>query len=238
MKKITITLMTFIGILSCTNQENQLHVNGKIEGLKKGTLYLQSFQDSSFYNLDSITFKGSDEFNLNSQISEPQILALKLNDKSKDEDFKRLYFFGDPNEAYTVNTTLDGFIVNQEISTKSDNQQKLEEFNAMLKQFNDENLNLIATSLEQENNKTIAPQKQDSLQKRYNNLLKRKYLYTVNFAINNKDLEVAPYVMLTEAYNANVTYLDTVYKSLKPKIQKSKYGKQLSDLIKSIKKAD
>ncbi|QSS97523.1 DUF4369 domain-containing protein [Psychroflexus sp. ALD_RP9] len=238
MKKITITLMACIGILSCTNQENQLHVNGKIEGLKKGTLYLQSFQDSSFNNLDSIILKGSGEFDLNGQISEPQILALKLNDKSKDEDFKRLYFFGDPNEAYTVNTTLDGFIVNQKILTNSKNQQKLEEFNAIFKKFNDANLDLIAKSFEEKNSKTLDIKKQDSLQKSYNNLLKRKYLYTVNFAINNKDLEVAPYVMLAEAYDANIAYLDTVYKSLKPKIQKSLYGQQLKDLIDNIKKAD
>jgi len=57
----------------------------------------------------------------------------------------------------------------------------------------------------------------------------------VNFAINNKDLEVAPYIVLSEAFDANTKYLDTVYKALNRKVKKSMYGKKLEDLIKSRK---
>jgi hypothetical protein len=64
-----------------------------------------------------------------------------------------------------------------------------------------------------------------------------KFLMTVNFAINHKEYELAPYLMLSEVYNSNTKYLDTVYKSLTPKIKDSKYGKALESLIKSNKTA-
>ncbi len=56
---------------------------------------------------------------------------------------------------------------------------------------------------------------------------------TVNFAMNHQEYELAPYLMLSEIYNSNTKYLDTVYKSLTPKIKDSKYGKALESLIQS-----
>ncbi len=64
------------------------------------------------------------------------------------------------------------------------------------------------------------------------NLLKRKYLFTTNFAVNHKDSEVAPYLALAEIYDINLKYLDTIQKSLTPKVSKSIYGKKLDALIK------
>ena len=56
-------------------------------------------------------------------------------------------------------------------------------------------------------------------------------MYTINFAINNKDSEVAPYLALSEIYDANIKYLDTINNQLTPKVKASKYGKQLQDYI-------
>ena len=64
---------------------------------------------------------------------------------------------------------------------------------------------------------------------------KRSYLYSINFAINNKDSEVAPFVAVSEIYDANVKYLDTINKVLPPKIANSKYGIILEAYIKTIK---
>ena len=64
-----------------------------------------------------------------------------------------------------------------------------------------------------------------------------KYLATVNFAINNSDKEVAPYLMLTEAYEVNTKYLDTVYNNLEAPVKNSLYGKKLEEFI-AKRKAD
>jgi hypothetical protein len=42
---------------------------------------------------------------------------------------------------------------------------------------------------------------------------------------------VSPYVTLAEIYDINLKYLDTIQKSMTPKISKSKYGKKLIDFI-------
>jgi hypothetical protein len=69
-------------------------------------------------------------------------------------------------------------------------------------------------------------------------ILKRKYLYTTNFAVNHADYEVAPYVALAEIYDINLKYLDTIQKSMTPKIAKSLYGKKLIDFIAARKKEE
>jgi hypothetical protein len=59
-------------------------------------------------------------------------------------------------------------------------------------------------------------------------VIKRKYLYATNFAINNKDHEVAPYIALAEIYDINLKFLDTIQKSMTPKVAQSLYGKKFS----------
>ena len=50
--------------------------------------------------------------------------------------------------------------------------------------------------------------------------------------MNNSDYEIAPYLVLSEAYDANIKYLDTVYHGLSPRVKDSKYGKELEAYIK------
>jgi len=60
----------------------------------------------------------------------------------------------------------------------------------------------------------------------------------VNFALNNKDYEVAPYLAVSEIFDANIKYLDTIQKSLSPEVRDSKYGKSLTDFIKERRKLE
>jgi hypothetical protein len=54
--------------------------------------------------------------------------------------------------------------------------------------------------------------------------------------MNNSDSYVAPYVVITDVSNANVKFLDSIYKKLSPEVAISKYGKSLKKLIISSKK--
>jgi hypothetical protein len=66
-------------------------------------------------------------------------------------------------------------------------------------------------------------------------LIKKRYLYTTNFSVNNGKSEVAPYLALTELFDANISLLDTVNNSLSNKVKKSIYGQKLENFIKNIK---
>ena len=60
-------------------------------------------------------------------------------------------------------------------------------------------------------------------------------MYTANFALVNPKYEVSPYIALTEIPDANLKLLDTINKTLSPKVAKSKYGKRLNEWIKERK---
>ena len=234
MKKISLLLLTVLTFISCSQKETNLKVSGNIKGLKKGTLYLQMIEDTSLVNIDSVTINGDSDFLLQANIESPQMMYLYLNKVDNSEFDDRLDFFADQGEV-KINTSLEKFETDAKI-TGSKNQEKLMEYRKMMSRFNDSNLDIIKENFEAQ--KAEDEEKLIELDNRYDRLLKRKYLYTVNFAINNKDLELAPYLALSEVFDANIKYLDTIYNSLEKNIQKSKYGKQLKSFLKERRKEE
>lgn len=229
MKKI-IVLLAILNLFSCKKEQADLTVKGFVKDLKKGTLYLQKFEDTVLVSVDSIVVNGDAHFKLQANLDSPEVFFLHLNKTSADANYK-IPFFADKGVT-EINTSLKNFALNPEIKG-SKQQEVLEEYLKMMERFNDKNLELIKTDLE-------AKSQQDSSliktnQKAYENLLKGKYLYTVNFAIKHNASEVAPYVALTEIYDAQTKWLDTINNSLTPEIKASKYGKELEAFIQDRK---
>jgi len=52
--------------------------------------------------------------------------------------------------------------------------------------------------------------------------------------LTNSGSEAAPYIALTELYDANIKLLDTINKSLSEKVKNSTYGKRLDAYITEI----
>tara|TARA_B100000929_G_C15486525_1_gene412986 strand:- start:456 stop:1205 length:750 start_codon:yes stop_codon:yes gene_type:complete len=234
MKKLALLLVILISITSCSEKESNLVVSGEIKGLKKGTLYLQKIEDTSLINIDSVVVDGDPMFSMETYIESPQIMYLYLEKVDNNSYDDRIDFFADKGQV-TINTNLEKFETSAEV-IGSVNQEKLMEYRKMISRFNDQNLELIKASFEAE--KAEDDQKLMEIDKKYDGLLRRKYLYTVNFAINNKEHEIAPYLALSEVFDANIKYLDTVYNSLAPKVKKSKYGKELKDFLKERRKEE
>ena len=234
MKKLALLLVILLGISACSEKESNLIVNGEIKGLKKGTLYLQKIEDTSLVNVDSVVVNGDPTFSLEAYIESPQIMYLYLEKVDNNRYDDRIDFFADKGQV-SINTKLEKFETSAEIKG-SVNQEKLVEYRQMISRFNDQNLDLIKESFEAE--KAQNEDKLMEIDDRYDKLLRRKYLYTVNFAINNKDHEIAPYLALSEVFDANIKYLDTIYSSLAPKVKKSKYGKELKSFLKERRKEE
>ena len=223
MKKLLFVAFAILLVSSCKkNIENTMYVKGNIKGLKKGTFYLQKQMDSLIRSVDSITVNGTNEFLLTDIIASPEIYYLTL----KDSD-KRIVFFGEK-DTVKINSILDKFERKAEI-TGSENQNILNDYNELKRKFNDQNLDLIKEQLEAKKSGN-----QDSVmiaEGKMSRLLKRRYLVTINYVINNSDYEVAPYIALREVYDANIKMLDTMNSSLSPKVKKSKYGILLQEYI-------
>ncbi|UJH92412.1 DUF4369 domain-containing protein [Antarcticibacterium sp. 1MA-6-2] len=227
MKKLGFFTLVFFTLIACSTKENNFKVSGSVKGLKKGTLYLQKIEDTMLVNVDSVVIKGDANFVLEDYLESPQIMYLYLDKVDNVQYDDRIEFFAEEGEV-TINTTLKNFEIDAKVNGSA-NQEKLAEYRQMMRRFNDKNLELIQQNFEAQRDEN------DSLllktNEAYDQLLKRKYLYTVNFAINNKNLELAPYLALSEVFDANIKYLDTIYISMTPQVQKSMYGKELKDFL-------
>lgn len=228
MKNILLLFSVFL-IVSCRGKQHDLTVKGYIKNLKKGTIYLKKANDSMLVNVDSLVMNGNSDFELHSDLDSPEVFFLYLDKNSSEKD--RIVFFADKGVT-EINTTLKNFVFDAKING-SKQQKVLEEYQTIMSRLNGRNLDLIKENFEAQ--KAGDSAKLDTIQKQYDNVIKRKYLYTVNFALNNKDSEVAPYVALTEIYNAKINLLDTINNALTPKVKVSKYGKELQRFIDNIK---
>jgi uncharacterized protein DUF4369 len=229
MKKLLIAALAFSALVACDKKENEtnLHITGKVDGLKQGKLYIQHIVDTTLVTLDSITIKGDSNFKSDLQLSEPEMLYLSMDRGVSTSLDNTLPFFAEPGNM-TIETTLKEFYSKAKV-TGSKNNDLYTNFKKIKERYNDEeNKTLSFTLLAKKLNN---PQQLDSLSQRADKLTMRRYLDAINFAVNNGKHEVAPYIALTEIYDANMKYLDTIQKSMSPEVAKSKYGKQLNEFI-------
>jgi len=227
--KILILLLSITIIYSCNNREskNYMSVIGKIDGLRKGSLFLQKFVDSAFISIDSTKVNDDFEFNMGITIDEPDIYYLYLDKFDGDSLNDRIKFFGDIGEI-TINSRVNTFDSTAEI-LGSDNQTLMEEYISIIRKFNLENLDLLEIYYDSqinENNRRF-----DSVNDAIDNLIKRKYLYSLNFATTNANHEISPYILTTEVPDANKELLKQVYDKFNDSIKVSKYGKLLMEII-------
>lgn len=237
MKKILVLLCAVGILLACQNKEKKegnLHLSGNIKGLKQGKLYIQKLQDTLLTVIDSIEFDGKSTFESHLTINSPEMLFLFLDKGQTNSKDNNLTIFAEPGKM-TLDTDLESFFANAVIKG-SKNHELYEQFKSINSKFNTQQLELIKLELDAQKNNN--PEQLDSVQKLKENLLKRKYLYAINFALTQKDYEVSPYIALSEFYDAQIKYLDTIHQSISPKVAKSKYGKMLENFIAERKKSE
>jgi len=224
-----ILLLCLSFIFSCGSDTDKLIVKGHIKGLKKGTIYLKKAEDTIIVTIDSMVVNGDSHFEFKNAIDEPKVFYLDL-DKNDNEE-GRISFFADRGIT-EINSTLKNFVYDATIKG-SKQQEELQVYRNMMTKFKNKNLDFVKETLEAYKlNDTALIAKAEKDSKR---LERRKYLYSVNYAISNADSEVAPYIALTELYNANIKLLDTINNSLTPKIKASLYGEKLQVFIDKIK---
>ena len=237
MKKTLIAFVTLAVLASCSKKESaadNLHLTGNIKGLKTGTLYIQRVVDTSLVAIDSIKIDGNSTFERDIKLESPEMLYLFLDRGVTNSLDNNILFFAEPGNI-NIETNLDNFIANAKI-TGSKNQELYEEYKKVNSRFIEENLTMVEArfkAIKRQDQKAI-----DSIEVKQQTNIKRKYLYATNFAINNKDHEVAPYIALAEIYDINIKFLDTIQKSMTPKVAQSFYGKKLTKYVAVIKKVE
>ncbi|MGO4772412.1 DUF4369 domain-containing protein [Flavobacterium sp. W22_SRS_FK3] len=237
MKKLIIAFIAIALLtVSCDKKEStdSLHITGNIKGLKEGTLYIQKYNDTILTAVDSIKIDGNSAFESTIKLESPEMLYLFLDRGVTNSLDNNIMFFAEPGNI-NIDTNLDNFI-NEAKITGSKNHELYEEYQKVNSRFKDESLSLIEAkfkALKRKDQKAI-----DSIIVKGDSNIKRKYLFATNFAINNKDHEIAPYIALAEIYDINIKFLDTIQKSMTPKVANSLYGKKLTKYVNDIKKEE
>ena len=234
MKKLIVLYCTILLLASCSKEvsKTNLHLTGNIKGLKNGTLYIQRVVDTSLVAIDTIVIDGNSKFETDIDLKSAEMLYLFLDRGVTNSMDNNILFFAEPG-TINIETNLDSYISSAKISG-SKNHEKYEEYQKINSRFRDENLDMIEQKFSAIKNGELKVL--DSLNKKQENNTKRKYLFATNFAINNGDYEIAPYIALSDIYDINLRYLDTIQKSMTPKVAQSLYGKKLTEYVAKIKK--
>ncbi len=233
MKNLIIAVLSCFILGSCGSKDtkNTMTVTGNVKGLKKGTLYLQHIPDTALVIIDSLKVEGDGTFLFKTELESPEIFYLYLDKKDNNDINDRITFFGEPG-TITIDTNWDTFDTKAKIEG-SETHKKLEEYRDVMSRFNEKNLEILRVAYDPE-----TPQDsliQDSIQRASDNNIRRGYLYALNFALNNKDSHIAPFIALKEVPDANIIYLDSINNSLSPEVANGKYGRELQEYLEEQK---
>jgi hypothetical protein len=234
MLKSIIVLLSIVVFASCSEKKSTKNflLTGNIKGLKKGTLYIQRINDTVLVAIDTIKINGDSHFTSEFDLQSPEMLYLFLDRGVSNSVDNNISFFAEKGKM-DIETSLDFFTADVKI-TGSKNQELYDEYKKVVSRFVDQDLDLIEKRINALKNNKI--EEATRIEEEQKGILKRKYLYTTNFAVNHGDYEVAPYVALAEIYDINLKYMDTIQKSMTPKVAKSLYGKKLNDFIAARKR--
>ena len=236
MRKSIIALFSILILVSCSEKKStkSFVLTGNIKGLKSGTLYIQRIKDTILVAIDTIKIDGDSHFTSEFDLQSPEMLYLFLDRGVTNSLDNNIPFFAEKGKM-TIETSLDFFTADVKI-TGSKNQELYDEYKKVVSRYVDQDLTLFEKRYNAQKANNIA--EVNKIEEEQKGVLKRKYLYTTNFAVNHGDYEVAPYVALAEIYDINLKFMDTIQKSMTPKVAKSLYGKKLIDFIAARKKEE
>lgn len=203
-----------------------MNVNVTIDGFKKGNIYLQKIKDSVLINVDSIFIEDKSPIILKHELNSPEIFYINM-DISKND--KRIEFFGEKGEI-NIKTSLKKF--NSEFKVSGSFSDSIyRNYLNVIQKFNYNRLDLIKLSFNMSQKKEL--DSIELIEKQIENLNKRQYLYSLNFAVNNGNSPVAAFIALNDFSQSSKVLLDTINNSLTKEVQESKYGKMLNNFLKS-----
>jgi len=236
MKKIALALAAVVLLIACNKEDHgdaNLHITGHIKGLSQGKLYIQKIVDTSLVPMDTIIITDAKKgFESHLKIDSPQMLYLFLDRGQTNSVDNSLPFFAEPGNM-TIESHNEEFFKRAKI-TGSKNQKLYEDFLKIKSRFTDNNLDLMKDGMIASKYGKVA--KLDSVLVKQEKLRDRRYFYTLNYTVQHKDYEIAPYLGVYEIGDMNLIFLDTLQKSITPKVAKSLYGKQFNQLVEERKK--
>ena len=227
MKKILFAL-SIIGILSSCQEKKDSNfvIKGKLDGMRKGMVYLKNEVNGNLVTIDSIFLKGTEEFEFEGNIESPEVFYLNTSRRNS----PNLPVFVEKSEI-TVDADVKDLLSANIKGSK--NQELLDQFNKIMGRFNMRKNELYVKSLQANAKKHFKTLSSISSQYRSNEIRKTRYI--LNFAVSNASYDVSPYIALNYLSSSDIVVLDTINKSMTPEVRNGKYGKELNQLVTQLK---
>jgi hypothetical protein len=226
MKRFLLSLSAVVFLVSCSSNTKNTEVTIIVDGLKKGTVYLQKITESGLVNLDSIESNGNEKLNLSLNLEHPELLYAYL-DKFDGSSFNdRLAFFAEPGEIQ-ISTTLNNF-ENAAVVSAGVEHEEFKKLQQMLSRFTKKDFELMQLA---QTDRITDERFVDSIVNQSNSNNIKRYQFIANYALTNPNKYVSAYLITSEGEELNPRWKDSIFNSFSDAIKKSKYGQLLNSQL-------
>lgn len=226
MKRFLLSLSAIVFLVSCSSNTKNTEVTIIVDGLKKGTVYLQKITESGLVNLDSIESNGNEKLNLSFNLDHPELLYAYL-DKFDGSSFNdRLAFFAEPGEIQ-ISTTLNNF-ENAAVVSAGLEHEEFKKLQQMLSRFTKKDFELMQLA---QTDRITDERFVDSIVNQSNSNNIKRYQFIANYALTNPNKYVSAYLITSEGEELNPRWKDSIFNSFSDAIKKSKYGQLLNSQL-------
>ena len=226
MKRLLLSLSAIALLASCNSTSENTEVTISINGLKKGTVYLQKITEAGLINLDSVESNGKETLNLGLNLNHPELIYAYL-DKADGVTFNdRLAFFAEPGEIH-ISTSLTNF-ENDAVIKAGEEHEAFKNLQEMLSRFNKKDFELMQLA---QTDRINDDRFVDSIVKQSNSNNIKRYQFIANYALSNPNKYVSAYLVTSEGEELNPKWKDSIFNNFSEAIKKSTYGQQLNSQL-------
>jgi hypothetical protein len=226
MKRLLLSLSALALFTSCNSTSENTEVTITINGLKKGTVYLQKITATGLINLDSVESNGKETLNLGLNLKHPELVYAYL-DKADGSTFNdRLAFFAEPGEIQ-IATSLTNF-ENDAVIEAGEEHVAFKNLQEMLSRFTKKDFELMQLAQTDRINDVRFV---DSIVNQSNSNNIKRYQFIANYALSNPNRYVSAYLVAREGEELNPKWKDSIFNNFSEAIKKSSYGQLLNSQL-------
>jgi len=226
MKRFLLSLSALALLASCNSTSKNTEVTITIDGLKKGTVYLQKITDAGLINLDSVESNGKETLSMGLNLSHPELIYAYL-DKADGSTFNdRLAFFAEPGEIQ-ISTSLINF-ENDVVIKAGEEHAAFKNIQEMLNRFTKKDFELMQLA---QSDRVNDERFVDSIVNQSNSNNLKRYQFIANYALTNPNKYVSAYLVTSEGEELNPKWKDSIFNNFSEAIKKSSYGQLLNSQL-------
>lgn len=227
LKNVVLFLLCSFILASCSIKKEQYAINGTVGGINTGKIYLQKFDSEKWVNFDSTSLdKGN--FNFGGKIQMPEIWQIVVEDKQivlplfVEGSEINVKIFPDSVEKSIITGSATHDIYRGYLSIREPLDRKMEEVSKEWKKA-------------REAGDTIIMNKADSIAFVLEGDMKK---LLIDFTKENNAIVVAPYLVMRNSWQFELTDLERINSELDTSINSSQYTQLLKKRIEILKNVE